>query len=636
MRRLHRLVPAATLAVGLLAGSALAGCTSGGRTATPSPTQPSATSPPGSTSATPSPTGSMPYPPPATASGKAVSLYDFIEFWGDNAAGMEADFSELEAAGATWARLRLASSPAAADRFGSVVAAAQRHHIQLVVILEKPAPLLDLGSEADQQAYRSWVAQIVRRYQASVHYWEILSEPNLRYTWNIDSKHDSDPQAYLAACALRHAAQAGLWTVKATDPTATVLFGGLSEAKVERYMRVVVTTDASRYFDIMDFHAYGQTPADVLSRYRSFRRSMHSQPGLGRQADLGGVRLQLLLERQGRLLRDRGAEGAQLRQGDQAGHRGRGAGPIFWFTLHGNNPDSPGYGLITRDKPGPQSAAAQGVLRPEGHARPPGTGARRRPPRTVARGGGARATRPMTGVGDRAGRSRRRARPAGPGAGASWPGRTRRSRRARTVTEPGRELAAPRYRCHRPFLLRETGWPSGGPRCEATSYDAPVKSTGCGQPRARSRLRTPIRIRALGSSATTQPRPDREAAQLGARERVVQRPGQRRHRGQREPPPATAAVTATATRAWPAPARSRDRDADDHGQERRREGRVVPEVAGAGQHAPAWWRRAGGPRPGPAAGSTPPPPRRRTTTRARRQDGQLHAAGRHVRGAGPG
>jgi hypothetical protein len=24
-------------------------------------------------------------------------------------------------------------------------------------------------------------------------------------------------------------------------------------------------------------------------------------------------------------------------------------GPIFWFTLHGNNPDSPGYGLITRD-----------------------------------------------------------------------------------------------------------------------------------------------------------------------------------------------------------------------------------------------------------------------------------------------
>jgi hypothetical protein len=25
-------------------------------------------------------------------------------------------------------------------------------------------------------------------------------------------------------------------------------------------------------------------------------------------------------------------------------------GPIFWFTLHGNNPDSPGYGLITRDK----------------------------------------------------------------------------------------------------------------------------------------------------------------------------------------------------------------------------------------------------------------------------------------------
>ena len=26
-----------------------------------------------------------------------------------------------------------------------------------------------------------------------------------------------------------------------------------------------------------------------------------------------------------------------------------GRGPIFWFTLHGSNPDSPGYGLFTRN-----------------------------------------------------------------------------------------------------------------------------------------------------------------------------------------------------------------------------------------------------------------------------------------------
>ena len=170
-------------------------------------------------------------------------------------------------------------------------------------------------------------------------------------------------------------------TVKATDPTATVLFGGLSEAKVERYLRAVMTTDASRYFDIMDFHAYGQTPDSVLSRYRSFRRSMHSQPGLGRQADLGRVRLQLLLERQGRLLRDRGAEGAQLRQGDQAGHRGRGAGPDLLVHPARQQPGQPRLRADHARQAGPEPAPAQGVLRADGHARP---GHRRRVTATSA------------------------------------------------------------------------------------------------------------------------------------------------------------------------------------------------------------------------------------------------------------
>ena len=376
MRR-SRLVPAATLAVTLLAGTALAGCTSGGRTTGPSPSSPASASasPSGSAQPTaprsPSASPTTPYPSPASASGKAVSLYDFIEFWGTTPRAWRRTSPSSRHAGVTWARLRLASSPDAADRFAAVVAAAARHHIQLIVILEKPAPLLDLGTPADQQAYRTWVAQIVQRYRASVHYWEILSEPNLRYTWNIDSKHDSDQQAYLAAVQ-RYVTllKQGYETVKATDPTATVLFGGLSEAKVERYLRAVMTTDASRYFDIMDFHAYGQTPDSVLSRYRSFRRSMHSQPGLGRQADLGGVRLQLLLERQGRLLRDRGAEGAQLRQGDQAGQRGRGAGADLLVHPARQQPGQPRLRPDHPGQAGPQPAPSQGVLRPDGHARP--------------------------------------------------------------------------------------------------------------------------------------------------------------------------------------------------------------------------------------------------------------------------
>jgi hypothetical protein len=356
MRRSHRLVPAAALAATLLAGATLAGCSSGGGP-TPAPSgssaSPSPSSAPGSSAPTPPPSASptTPYPDPAKASGKAVSLYDFLEFWGDNTAGMEADFSELEAAGTTWARLRLASSPAAADRFATVVAAAARHHIQLIVILEKPAPLLDLGTPADQQAYRTWVAQIVGRYRASVHYWEILSEPNLRYTWNIDSKHDSDQQAYLAAVE-RYVTllKQGYETVKATDPTATVLFGGLSEAKVERYLRAVMTTDAARYFDIMDFHAYGQTPDSVLSRYRSFRRSMQSNPAWAAKPIWVEFGFNSSWSDKGGYSRTEGQKARNFVKATKLVTAAGAQGPIFWFTLHGNNPDSPGYGLITRDK----------------------------------------------------------------------------------------------------------------------------------------------------------------------------------------------------------------------------------------------------------------------------------------------
>jgi hypothetical protein len=193
------------------------------------------------------------------------------------------------------------------------------------------------------------VAQIVRRYQVSVHYWEILSEPNLRYTWNIDSKHDSDPQAY-AASVRRYVTllQDGYLTVKATDPTATVLFRRAVRGQGRAVHARAADDRRWRFFDIMDFHAYGQTPTTCSRATGPSAAACAANPP-GRQADLGRVRLQLLVERQGRLLRDEGQKARNFVKATKLVTRGGRAGPVFWFTLHGNNPDSPGYGLITRD-----------------------------------------------------------------------------------------------------------------------------------------------------------------------------------------------------------------------------------------------------------------------------------------------
>jgi hypothetical protein len=291
------------------------------------------------------------HPSPETAVGKAVSLYDFIEFWGDNRAGMEADFGELAAAGVTWARLRLAASPTAEDRFATVVTLARQYGIQLVVIVEKPPPRLDLGSENDQRAYRSWLAQVVRRFKDSVHFWEILSEPNLRYTWNIDSAHGSDQGAYVASVR-RYVAllREGYRVVKAADPTATVLFGGLSEAKVERYLRVLVTTDAHRFFDVMDFHAYGRTPEEVLSRYQSFRRNLRGHPSYASKPIWLEFGFNTSWSNRAGYSSSEKEKARRLVRATELLSAAGAQGPVFWFTLHGNNADNPGFGLITRDR----------------------------------------------------------------------------------------------------------------------------------------------------------------------------------------------------------------------------------------------------------------------------------------------
>ena len=159
---------------------------------------------------------------------KGVALYDFLEFWGDDAAGMRTAFGELQAAGVTWARLHLAYGPRAGTRLEAATVAARAHGIRLVVVLHKPPPFKDLGTPADRAAYRVWVAATVKRFKASVRYWEIMGEPNLRYTWNIDNRAGSNQAAY-AASVRRYVAllKDGYTTIKKADPQAVVLFGGL-------------------------------------------------------------------------------------------------------------------------------------------------------------------------------------------------------------------------------------------------------------------------------------------------------------------------------------------------------------------------------------------------------------------------
>ena len=283
---------------------------------------------------------------------KGVALYDFLEFWGDDAAGMKTAFSELHTAGVTWARLHLAYGPRAATRLAAAVAGARAHGIQLVVVLHKPPPFKDLGTPADRAAYRVWVAATVTRFKASVRYWEVMGEPNLRYTWNIDNRAGSNQAAY-AASVRRYVVllKDGYTTIKKADPQAVVLFGGLSESTVDRYLTVLMTTDAYRYFDIMAFHPYARTPDISMARYTAFKAKMASRPGYaGKPLWMTEFGFNTSWTNKPGYVTSETTKAQYLVETMRRLSAAGGAAPVFGFTLNGNNHLNPGFGLITMDR----------------------------------------------------------------------------------------------------------------------------------------------------------------------------------------------------------------------------------------------------------------------------------------------
>ena len=282
---------------------------------------------------------------------KGLSMQKLIEFWGANARGINSEFADMQAAGATWARVSLPYGAAGSAGMARVVSAARAHHVRGIVVLGKPGNQKDIGTPANRAAYRSWVTGTVRRFKASVKYWEVLNEPNLRSSWAIDNRPGSNQVAYAAAVRRYVTLLAdGYRTIKAADRTAVVLFGGLSESTVERYLGVLLTTSAWRYFDVMSFHPFGRTPALVTARYTAFSTRLHARPLYARKpiwvtevgyntswTNKGGYVPNEALK--ARYLTD------SMRRLYASTRR-----PVLWHTLHGANPANAGYGLETKNK----------------------------------------------------------------------------------------------------------------------------------------------------------------------------------------------------------------------------------------------------------------------------------------------
>ncbi|MFM2310257.1 MAG: hypothetical protein RLY87_2379 [Chloroflexota bacterium] len=231
--------------------------------------------------------------PAAAAAGLGVNLYN-IQYEPDPAV-VERSFAEATRLGARFARIQLPwedveihgrgdyedrrhtpDSYSAWLKYDHIVAMAAKHHIELIVRIDRPpawarqrvaatpkfqAGLIENGDSTgppdDYDDYARFVAAVAARYP-QVRYIQLWNEPNLAYEWNWELP---DPVAFTDL--LSRASRAA----RAANPNVIILFPSLSptDGKEPRiapmseldFLAACYRAGAADAFDIMSAQAYG-------------------------------------------------------------------------------------------------------------------------------------------------------------------------------------------------------------------------------------------------------------------------------------------------------------------------------------------------------------------------------------------
>jgi hypothetical protein len=212
--------------------------------------------------------------------------------WGTTARDQDRTASVLNDIGARWVRLNASwanaeplrgkYSAAWLSRYDRAVALARGAGAR-IVMLASQSPFWASGSEDSETAPRDtgdfarFMGFLAKRYRGKVEAYEVWNEENIPRFWSTGP----DPVAYVRLLKTAYAA------IKQADPTATVVFGGLSlndYAFVER----AYESGVKGYFDVMSVHPYacdrppgaighgadGRMTPSSFPAYREVRHSM--------------------------------------------------------------------------------------------------------------------------------------------------------------------------------------------------------------------------------------------------------------------------------------------------------------------------------------------------------------------------
>ncbi len=151
------------------------------------------------------------------------------------------------------------------DHLEKVLDQTEARGLNLLVILGYTVPWARPVCD-HPEPWLEYVRRTVLHFKDRIKYWEIWNEQNLKSFWVADP----DPKAYAQFLKITYE------TIKAIDPEAVVVYGGLAGAAFD-YCQQTLQAGAGQYFDVMNIHPYrgGLTSVQEIRRFLSDIQRFH-------------------------------------------------------------------------------------------------------------------------------------------------------------------------------------------------------------------------------------------------------------------------------------------------------------------------------------------------------------------------
>jgi hypothetical protein len=114
---------------------------------------------------------------------------------------------------------------------------------------------------ADWDTYVNFVRKLVRRYKWHIRHWQVGNETNLGSLKSVEGQSGIvTVPLYIKLCRKTYE------TIKAEQPEAVVVMGGLSEWEGMPYLKALFEQGVTDYVDVIGYHPYASTVEQTISK----------------------------------------------------------------------------------------------------------------------------------------------------------------------------------------------------------------------------------------------------------------------------------------------------------------------------------------------------------------------------------